>query len=123
MCCSATKARERELMERAPQLVAVHLTDATHITDASRYVSLLLLSLRAMLALELPHINVLSKVDLLGEAMGAPRGSSEGEEAEEEEERGFGSEEDDEGSEEAEAGTGPEGMGEFSLSPPLFPTL
>lgn len=49
------------------QLVAVHLMDAHHITDASRYVSLLLLSLRAMLTLELPHINVLSKVDLLGD--------------------------------------------------------
>lgn len=50
------------------QLVAVHLLDASHITDASRYISLLLLSLRAMLTLELPHVNVLSKVDLLGEA-------------------------------------------------------
>lgn len=49
------------------QLVAIHLTDATHITDASRYVSLLLLSLRAMLMLELPHINVLSKIDLLAD--------------------------------------------------------
>ncbi|PWN52449.1 hypothetical protein IE53DRAFT_326640 [Violaceomyces palustris] len=49
------------------RLVAVHLTDASHITDASRYVSLLLLALRAMLTLELPHINVLSKVDLLGD--------------------------------------------------------
>ena len=51
----------------ALQLAAVHLTDATHITDPSRYVSLLLLSLRAMLMLELPHINVLSKIDLLGD--------------------------------------------------------
>ncbi|KAJ9476665.1 GPN-loop GTPase 2 [Pseudozyma hubeiensis] len=50
------------------RFVAVHLTDATHITDASRYVSLLLLSLRAMLTLELPHVNVLSKVDLLGQS-------------------------------------------------------
>ncbi|KAL9937624.1 hypothetical protein V8E36_003169 [Tilletia maclaganii] len=49
------------------QLVAVHLVDASHITDASRYVSLLLLSLRAMLTLELPHINVLSKMDLLSQ--------------------------------------------------------
>ncbi|KAK0565608.1 hypothetical protein OC844_001119 [Tilletia horrida] len=49
------------------QLVAVHLVDASHITDASRYIALLLLSLRAMLTLELPHINVLSKMDLLSE--------------------------------------------------------
>jgi len=33
--------------------------------DASKYVSVLLLSLRAMLHLELPHINVLSKMDLI----------------------------------------------------------
>lgn len=39
--------------------------DAHHITDASKYVALLLLSLRTMLQMELPHINVLSKVDLL----------------------------------------------------------
>lgn len=49
------------------RFVAVHLTDATHITDASRYVSILILALRAMLTLELPHVNVLSKVDLLGQ--------------------------------------------------------
>lgn len=64
----------RRILERLQKkdwrLVAVHLLDASHITDASRYISLLLLSLRAMLMLELPHVNVLSKVDLLGEAAG-----------------------------------------------------
>ncbi|KAF6753638.1 hypothetical protein DFP72DRAFT_1128074, partial [Ephemerocybe angulata] len=49
------------------QLAAVHLCDAHYITDASKYISVLLLSLRAMLHLELPHINVLSKVDLLSQ--------------------------------------------------------
>lgn len=43
----------------------MHLCDAHYITDAAKYVSVLLLSLRAMLHLELPHINVLSKIDLL----------------------------------------------------------
>ncbi|EPQ53752.1 hypothetical protein GLOTRDRAFT_78840 [Gloeophyllum trabeum ATCC 11539] len=47
------------------RLAAVHLCDAHYITDASKYVSILLLSLRAMLHLELPHINVLSKIDLV----------------------------------------------------------
>ncbi|KAF8334490.1 hypothetical protein F5887DRAFT_870552, partial [Amanita rubescens] len=47
------------------RLAAVHLCDAHYVTDASKYVSVLLLSLRAMLHLELPHINVLSKVDLI----------------------------------------------------------
>ncbi|PWZ03163.1 hypothetical protein BCV70DRAFT_197401 [Testicularia cyperi] len=56
---------EKELSLR---FVAVHMTDATHITDASRYVSILILALRAMLTLELPHVNVLTKVDLLGQA-------------------------------------------------------
>lgn len=69
---STNHASLRRILERLQKrdwrLVAVHLLDASHITDASRYVSLLLLSLRAMLTLELPHINVLSKVDLLGGA-------------------------------------------------------
>ncbi|PFH48728.1 hypothetical protein AMATHDRAFT_64743 [Amanita thiersii Skay4041] len=47
------------------RLAAVHLCDAHYVTDASKYLSVLLLSLRAMLHLELPHINVLSKVDLI----------------------------------------------------------
>ena len=45
----------------------MHLCDAHYITDSSKYISVLLLSLRAMLHLELPHINVLSKVDLLSQ--------------------------------------------------------
>ncbi|KAF8588192.1 cytoplasmic protein [Ramaria rubella] len=47
------------------RLAAVHLCDAHNVTDAANYVSVLLLSLRTMLQLELPHINVLSKVDLI----------------------------------------------------------
>ncbi|KAF8500481.1 hypothetical protein F5888DRAFT_1610054 [Russula emetica] len=47
------------------RLAAVHLCDSHYVTDAAKYVSVLLLSLRAMLHLELPHINVLSKIDLL----------------------------------------------------------
>jgi hypothetical protein len=35
------------------------------VTDAAKYVSVLLLALRAMLHLELPHVNVLSKIDLV----------------------------------------------------------
>ncbi|KDQ10500.1 hypothetical protein BOTBODRAFT_147704 [Botryobasidium botryosum FD-172 SS1] len=47
------------------RLAAVHLCDAHYVTDASKYISVLLLSLRTMLHLGLPHINVLSKVDLI----------------------------------------------------------
>ena len=48
-------------------MAAVHFCDAHYITDAAKYVSVLLLSLRAMLQLELPHINVLSKIDLISQ--------------------------------------------------------
>lgn len=47
------------------QLACVHLCDAHYVTDVSKYISVLLLSLRTMLHLELPHVNVLSKVDLI----------------------------------------------------------
>ncbi|KIY42869.1 hypothetical protein FISHEDRAFT_79102 [Fistulina hepatica ATCC 64428] len=51
--------------EDTDELAAVHLHDAHYITDVSMYVSVLSLSLRMMLHLELPHINVLSKIDLI----------------------------------------------------------
>ncbi|KAF5318621.1 hypothetical protein D9619_010979 [Psilocybe cf. subviscida] len=56
-----------KLTKSSFRLAAVHLCDAHYITDASKYVSVLLLSLRAMLQLELPHINVLSKIDLISQ--------------------------------------------------------
>lgn len=43
----------------------MHLVDAHYITDPAKYISILLLSLRSMLQLDLPHINVLSKIDIL----------------------------------------------------------
>ncbi|EJT52750.1 cytoplasm protein [Trichosporon asahii var. asahii CBS 8904] len=48
------------------RLAAVHLTDAHAITDPSKYIAAVLLALRAMLQLEMPHINVLSKIDTIG---------------------------------------------------------
>lgn len=47
------------------RLAAVHLSDAHYIVDAPKFISVVLLALRAMMQLELPHINVLSKIDLL----------------------------------------------------------
>lgn len=41
------------------------LIDAHYITDPAKYISILLLALRSMLQLDLPHINVLSKIDVL----------------------------------------------------------
>ncbi|CAK9234220.1 unnamed protein product [Sphagnum troendelagicum] len=47
------------------RLTAVHLVDAHLCSEPGMYVSALLMSLSAMLHLELPHINVLSKIDLI----------------------------------------------------------
>ena len=47
------------------QLAGVHLVDAHHCTDGARFISVLMLSLQTMLQLELPHVNVISKIDIL----------------------------------------------------------
>uniref|UniRef100_K3W8D6 GPN-loop GTPase 2 n=1 Tax=Globisporangium ultimum (strain ATCC 200006 / CBS 805.95 / DAOM BR144) TaxID=431595 RepID=K3W8D6_GLOUD len=47
------------------KLSVVHLVDAHHCTDSSKFISIVMLSLSSMVRLELPHINVLSKIDLM----------------------------------------------------------
>ncbi|CAN3377263.1 hypothetical protein DIURU_003486 [Diutina rugosa] len=47
------------------RLVSVMLVDCFWLTSASNYVSVLLLTLRAMLQLDMPHISVFSKIDML----------------------------------------------------------
>lgn len=47
------------------RLCTVSLVDSVNLISASQYISVLLLSLRAMVQLELPHVNVLSKIDKL----------------------------------------------------------
>jgi len=47
------------------RLTAVHLVDSFHCSDPSKYISAVFLSLSAMLRLEMPHVNVMSKVDLV----------------------------------------------------------
>lgn len=47
------------------QLCSVHLVDAFHSTDPGNFLSAVMVSLSCMLRLELPHVNVLSKVDLI----------------------------------------------------------
>ena len=49
----------------ACRLATVGLVDAHLCTEASKYLSALLLSLSSMLHLELPHVNVLSKADMV----------------------------------------------------------
>lgn len=48
-------------------MVAVFCVDATFLTDTSKFLSGSLLSLSAMIAIELPHVNVLTKCDLMAE--------------------------------------------------------
>lgn len=51
----------------AHTMAAVFLLDATFVGDTSKFLSGSLLSLSAMIAIELPHTNVLTKCDLLTE--------------------------------------------------------
>mmetsp|Transcript_19529 Transcript_19529/g.40762 ORF Transcript_19529/g.40762 Transcript_19529/m.40762 type:complete len:266 (-) Transcript_19529:39-836(-) len=50
------------------QICALFIVDATFVTDPAKFISGSLLSLSCMLQLELPHLNVLSKCDLVPEA-------------------------------------------------------
>lgn len=56
------KRLEKELSLR---FCVVALTDCYYITSPSQYVSVVLLTLRSMLMMDLPQVNVLSKIDLL----------------------------------------------------------
>ena len=47
------------------QLVVVQLSDSFVISQPSLYISALLVALRGMLQMDLPHINVLTKIDNL----------------------------------------------------------
>ena len=47
------------------RITAVHLVDSHHCTDPTKFISVVLCSLTTMLHLNLPHVNVLSKMDLL----------------------------------------------------------
>lgn len=47
------------------QLAAVHLVDSHYCTDPGKFISVLCTSLSTMLHVELPHVNVLSKMDLI----------------------------------------------------------
>lgn len=44
-------------------MVAVHLSDSFCLTQPSLYISNILLALRAMLQMDLPHINIITKID------------------------------------------------------------
>ena len=54
------------------KLTAVNLVDAHYMTDPAKFIAVMLMSLTQMLQLELPAVNVLSKIDLV-EQYGALR--------------------------------------------------
>jgi len=45
------------------RFVCVHLSDSFCLTQPSLYISNVLLSLRAMIQMDMPHVNILSKID------------------------------------------------------------
>ena len=49
------------------KMVSVFCVDAAYLIDISKFISGSLLALSAMIALELPHINVLTKADLMSQ--------------------------------------------------------
>ncbi|KAI7900716.1 GPN-loop GTPase [Cokeromyces recurvatus] len=62
---SAVKDLLQALEKADYRLVAVNMVDAHYCTDPAKYISVLILALKMMIQLELPHVNVLSKVDLI----------------------------------------------------------
>tara|TARA_B100000524_G_scaffold304794_1_gene179921 strand:+ start:475 stop:1410 length:936 start_codon:yes stop_codon:yes gene_type:complete len=55
----------QQLQRWQHRLTAVHLVDAHHCADASKFVSVLLVTLTTMVTLEMPQVNLLSKIDLI----------------------------------------------------------
>ena len=53
------------LARRNFRLAAVHLVDSHYCADPAKFISVLCTSLSAMLHVELPHVNLLSKMDLV----------------------------------------------------------
>lgn len=62
---SSMKNVMQKLQESGFRLCTVHLVDSHYCSDPGKFVSTLLLSLSTMLHMELPHVNVLSKADLI----------------------------------------------------------
>ncbi|XP_023230352.1 GPN-loop GTPase 2-like [Centruroides sculpturatus] len=54
-----------KLLKADLRLVAMHLVDSHYCSDPAKFVAVLLTSLSTMLQVELPHINVLSKGDII----------------------------------------------------------
>ena len=55
----------QHLLRLGHRLTAVNLVDSHYCTDPSKFIAVMLTSLTAMIQLELPAVNVLSKIDLI----------------------------------------------------------
>jgi len=53
------------LLQKDYRLCAVHLVDSHYCSDPAKFISVCLTSLTTMLQISLPHVNLLSKVDLV----------------------------------------------------------
>ncbi len=62
-CVKRLLARLREELDLRP--CVVNLVDSHHCSDPAKFVSVCLVTLNSMLQMELPQVNVLSKVDLI----------------------------------------------------------
>jgi hypothetical protein len=72
VCALNESVLEDHLLTSHVQLIVIHLIDSYALTLPSMYISALLLSLRAMLQLDLPHLNVLTKIDNLSNYTNLP---------------------------------------------------
>lgn len=55
----------KQLEKWGHRIVTIHLTDAHYCSEPGKFVSVLMTALSTMVQLETPHLNVLSKIDLL----------------------------------------------------------
>jgi len=63
--CSSVQRIMQRLTKEDFRLTVINLIDAHHCSEPSKFISASLLALTMMVQLEMPHINVLSKVDLM----------------------------------------------------------
>ncbi|CAJ0590611.1 unnamed protein product [Cylicocyclus nassatus] len=57
-----------ELEKAGVRLCAIHLVDSLYCADAAKFISVVMSTLATMVTMEMPQVNVLSKIDLFDEA-------------------------------------------------------
>jgi GTPase SAR1 family protein len=68
----------KDLQDAGYKVCSLHLLDSTFTSDVCRFMSGTVASLSSMIRLELPHINVMTKMDLMPSARSAPIGHTLG---------------------------------------------